>query len=70
VVAVAKDSPAERAGIKAGDELLAVDGEAVRPGELNEAARKLEGPPGTWVRLMIQRDGTPREFRIKRVRLL
>jgi hypothetical protein len=70
VVAVAKDSPAERAGIKAGDELLAVDGEAVRPGELNEAARRLEGPPGTWVRLMIQRDGTPREFRIKRVRLL
>jgi hypothetical protein len=70
VVAVAKDSPAERAGIKAGDELLAVDGEAVRPGELNEAARRLEGPPGTWVRLMIQRDGVPREFRIKRVRLL
>jgi len=70
VVAVAKESPAERAGIRAGDELLAVDGEAVLPGELNEAARRLEGPPGTWVRLMIQRDGAPREFRIRRVRLL
>jgi len=70
VVAVAKDSPAEKAGIRAGDELLAVDGEAVRPGELNEAARRLEGPPGTWVRLMIQRDGASREFRIRRVRLL
>ena len=70
VVAVVKDSPAERAGIQAGDELLAVDGEAVRPGELNEAARRLEGPPGTWVRLTIQRDAVPREFRIRRVRLL
>ncbi len=70
IVAVASDSPAQKAGIRIGDELVAVDGEAVRTGELNEAARKLEGPPGSWVRVTIQRDGAPRELRLKRVRLL
>jgi len=70
IVAVASESPAERAGIRIGDKLLAVDGEALLPGELNETTRKLEGPPGTWVRVTIQRDGAPRELRIKRVRLL
>jgi len=70
IVAVASESPAEHAGIRVGDELVAVDGEAVLRGELNESTRKLEGPPGSWVRVTIRRDGAPRELRIRRVRLL
>lgn len=70
IVAVASDSPAQQAGIRIGDELLAVDGAVVRPGELTEATRRLEGPPGSWVRVTIQRDGARRELRLRRVRLL
>jgi predicted aspartyl protease len=55
VTAVADGSPAARAGIRPGDELLAVDGSPVAGSEVVEVGRRLEGDPGTRVELRLRR---------------
>jgi carboxyl-terminal processing protease len=57
VVAPLEDTPAERAGIQAGDHVLAVDGESVEGSTVNDQVSKIRGEPGTEVTLTIQRDG-------------
>jgi carboxyl-terminal processing protease len=57
-----KGSPADAAGIKAGDQILAVDGESMT-GVLPEVARqKVLGPAGSKVVLTIQREGVNQPF--------
>jgi hypothetical protein len=70
VVAVAVGSPADRAGIRVGDEVVAVDGMPIESGRLIELSRRLEGPPGSRVRLTLRRDGIARELQLRRARLL
>ena len=62
-------SPAEEAGIKARDELVAVDGESVRGKSVKEIAEKIRGPEGSWVELTVLRDEEEREFSVKRAEL-
>jgi carboxyl-terminal processing protease len=57
-------SPAEKAGIKAGDILLAVDGEPVTGLSLDAAVSKILGPEGTVVRLLIQKSGASQPVEI------
>jgi len=54
-------SPAQKTDLRAGDELLAVDGALVARLDVPEIQRRLAGPPGTAVRLTIRpgRAGTP-----------
>jgi carboxyl-terminal processing protease len=52
-------SPAERAGLVAGDRLLAVDGDDVGALTLSQVAQKLRGDAGTRLRLRVERDGEP-----------
>jgi len=59
VVAPLVGSPAELAGVRAGDVLLAIDGEAVAPGALEEAIERMRGYSGSTVRLAIGRAGEP-----------
>jgi carboxyl-terminal processing protease len=59
VVAPLAGSPAERAGVQAGDVLLTVDGENVAPGSLDQAIERMRGYAGSTVRLAIGRDGEP-----------
>ncbi|MCX6778612.1 MAG: S41 family peptidase, partial [Candidatus Magasanikbacteria bacterium] len=68
IVAPLPDSPAERAGIKAGDKVLAVDGKDTYGWTLDEAVNKIRGKKGTTVKLMIFSDGgtAPREVEIIR----
>ena len=57
VLNVIPDSPGQRAGLQAGDEILAVDGlpvEKISPGEV---ALKIRGEIGTPVELLIHREG-------------
>lgn len=57
VVAPIADSPAERAGIAAGDRLLAIDGASTREMGLSDAVQRLKGPAGSKVVLQVMRDG-------------
>jgi len=57
VVAPLDDTPAARAGIRAGDQILAVDGEPTKDLELPAVIKKLRGPPGQRVLLTIMREG-------------
>jgi hypothetical protein len=56
VLRVLPGTPAERAGIKAGDCIIQFDGVPVAPGE-SVADRISERKPGTSVEIMLQRDG-------------
>jgi carboxyl-terminal processing protease len=67
VVAPIDDSPAARAGIKAGDGIVAIDGVAVADRE-DEALDQLRGAPGTVVELSIEREGASEMLRFKLTR--
>jgi carboxyl-terminal processing protease len=56
VIAPIEGSPAERAGIRSGDKLLAVDGETAVGLGIEKMVRKMRGKPGTHVKLTIRRD--------------
>jgi carboxyl-terminal processing protease len=56
VVAPVADAPADRAGIRAGDRILAVDGASTRDLALAEVSRRLRGAPGTRIALEVMRD--------------
>jgi carboxyl-terminal processing protease len=66
VIAPLQDSPAEAAGLQAGDIMLAVDGESVIGSNLNDQVAKVRGPKGTDVTLTIRRDGETMEITITR----
>jgi carboxyl-terminal processing protease len=57
VVAPLADTPAERAGIQAGDHVLAVDGVSVDGSTVDDQVAKIRGEIGTDVTLTIERDG-------------
>lgn len=68
VVAPIDDTPASRAGILAGDEILAIDGETIRGFDVSEVVRRMQGAAGTRVRLSISRSGftAPRDIDVVR----
>jgi carboxyl-terminal processing protease len=53
VIAPIEGSPAEKAGIRAGDKILAVDGASTSAMSLGEAVSKIRGPAGSKVVLTI-----------------
>ncbi|PTL78631.1 S41 family peptidase [Vitiosangium sp. GDMCC 1.1324] len=68
VVAPIDDTPAARAGIRAGDELVAIDGESTQGMDLGDVLQRMRGPAGKRVLLTIMREGfnAPRELAIIR----
>lgn len=68
IIAPMPGSPAERAGLKPGDQIIAVDGEDVTGMDGNLVIRKVLGPAGTKVRLTIRREGVPEPFTVEIVR--
>jgi carboxyl-terminal processing protease len=61
VVAPLKGTPAERAGIRAGDHILKIDDTTTRDMDVNEAVQLIRGPKGSTVTLTIQRNGEGEE---------
>ena len=55
VVTPIDDTPAQKAGIQAGDLIVSLDGEAVMGLSLNDAVEKMRGAPGTDITLEIRR---------------
>jgi carboxyl-terminal processing protease len=54
IVAPFRDSPAEIAGIRSGDVVVAVDGESTQGWSVSEAVRRIRGPEGTQVALSVR----------------
>jgi carboxyl-terminal processing protease len=57
VIAPIDDTPAARAGIKAGDTIIKLDDKAVKGMALDDAVKLMRGKPGTRVELTIMREG-------------
>ena len=49
-------SPAARAGLRSGDEIIAVDGMALEPGKLHDTMNRMRGPAGTRISVTVNRD--------------
>ena len=56
VVSPIDDTPASRAGIKAGDLITSIDNMTVQGLSLNDAVDKMRGPPNSPIRLIIKRE--------------
>ena len=69
VAAPIQDSPAEKAGIRADDVLVAVDGESIRGDDVSEVVDKVKGPVGTEVELTVLHDGKKRTYELKRAEI-
>jgi len=61
-------TPAYRAGIQAGDRIIAVDGEGMIGIHLTDAVKLMRGKPGSEITLSIQRAGRDASFDVKIVR--
>ena len=62
VVSPFKGSPADKAGIKAGDFITHIDGKLIYGLELDEAVKQMRGPAGSAIRLSIFRPGRDEPF--------
>lgn len=70
VLGVIEDSPAARAGIAPGDELVSLDGAVASELDLADLTRRMEGRPGSPLTLVIRRDAVDRTVHLVRRRLL
>jgi carboxyl-terminal processing protease len=68
VVSPIEDTPAFRAGIKAGDEIIAIDDMQIAKIKLGDPSEKLRGEPGTKMKLTIKRKdiADPIDFNLTR----
>ncbi|MBR4806580.1 MAG: S41 family peptidase, partial [Alphaproteobacteria bacterium] len=67
VISPIDDTPAQLAGIKAGDYITHIDDEPVFDLTLNQAVKKMKGKPGTKVKLtVISGDKEPKTMTLKR----
>ncbi|MFQ5345512.1 MAG: S41 family peptidase [Mariprofundus sp.] len=68
IVSPIEDTPADRAGVKAGDLIIKIDHELARDMSLSEGVKKMRGKPGTSIVLTIFRKGVDTPLEIKIVR--
>jgi carboxyl-terminal processing protease len=65
VITPTEDTPAERAGMKAGDYITHIDGQLLYGLNLDEAVEKMRGDPGTSIGLTVVRPGRDKPFDVK-----
>lgn len=68
VIAPLKDSPSEKAGVKAGDKILAINGESALGMSVDDAVEKIRGEKGTEVTITFAREGESSSFDVSIVR--
>ena len=66
VIAPLKGTPAEKAGIKTGDQIITIDGKSTDGLSTDKAVTKIRGPVGTTVEFTIIRDGKSLSIKIVR----
>lgn len=69
VISPIDDTPAFRAGLKAGDLILELDGETVLGMTLNDAVDKMRGPVGTDIKITVRR-GEKKPFSVTLTRAI
>ncbi|MGH2978473.1 MAG: S41 family peptidase, partial [Solirubrobacterales bacterium] len=69
VAGVFEGSPAERARIRPGDVITAVDGRSIAGKSSEVSTARIKGKPGTYVRLTIRRRGRTLRLRVRRERI-
>src|SRR3989441_4146868 len=62
VVSPIEDTPAYRAGVKAGDQILKIEGEFTKDMSLVDAVKKMRGPKDSKVTLTLKRENLPELF--------
>jgi len=68
VISPIEDTPAYQAGIKAGDNIMQIDGEPTKSMNLDDAVNILRGEKGTLVTLTIQREKFDELFEVEIIR--
>lgn len=68
VISPIEDTPAFKAGIKAGDQILKIDDKFTKDLNINDAVKRMRGQKGTTVVLTIMRDGMdkPKDYPLVR----
>ena len=69
IVEVSPDSPAEKAGLKPGDMLVAVGGESASEMGMEEAKNRVRGEEGTQVTITFRIDGEDRDLTLTRAKV-
>ncbi len=71
VIAPMEDTPAEKAGLQAEDEIVQINGESTKGITVDKAADKIRGPEGTPVTLTIKRKNEPlKKVTVKRAEIV
>jgi carboxyl-terminal processing protease len=68
VIAPIDDTPADRAGVQAGDLITHVDGESLMGLTLQQAVEKMRGPVGSEIVITIVREGVNEPFELSIIR--
>lgn len=68
VIAPIDDTPAQKAGVKAGDLIIRLDDKPVKGMSLNDAVKIMRGEPGSPIVLTIVREGAEQPIKVKLVR--
>ena len=68
VISPIDDTPAQKAGIKAGDLIIRLDEKPVKDMSLSDAIKIMRGKPGTSITLTVQREGEHKPLVFKIVR--
>ncbi len=66
-----KGSPADRAGVRIGDKIVAIDGEDAKGFDVEDVSKRLKGDPGSAVKVTIESliDSTRRTITLRRERI-
>ena len=65
VIAPIDDTPAQRAGVQAGDLIIRLDDTPVKGLTLNDAVKIMRGKPGTVLKLTVVREGVEKPIKIE-----
>ncbi len=68
IISPTEDTPAWRAGLKAGDYITHLDGKLIYGGTLDEAISQMRGAPGTKITVRIVRPGREKPFDVELTR--